>query len=62
MTPKSFATPEVLEARRAGLAAGIGFTHWPHEARRVGPPPAATAKGPGWQLPPLTPAQFALVS
>ena len=32
MTPRSKATPAVLEARRRGFAAGASFNHCPHEA------------------------------
>lgn len=57
MTPKALAKPGVLAARRAGLAAGVGFTHWPHEAHRAGPPAPR-----GWSAPDLTPAQLDLVA
>jgi len=32
MTPRSKASPAVLEARRAGFEQGACFSHWPHEA------------------------------
>lgn len=32
MTPRSFATAEVLQKRQAGFLSGSTFTHWPHEA------------------------------
>ena len=32
MTPRVWASQEVLRERERGFQAGAGFTHWPHEA------------------------------
>ena len=64
MTPKSLATPEVLESRRQGFKLGVCFNHWPHYTdKAAGAIKAATMAAVVTNYTPieLTPEQDALL-